>query len=37
MRDFDRMADLKFQRPKEQWWLKLKAIANVMAKPRPRS
>jgi 6-phosphofructokinase 1 len=35
MRDFDRMADLKFQRPREQWWLELKNIANLMAKPAP--
>src|SRR5512134_470367 len=32
MRDFDRMADLKFQRPREQWWLQLRPIANLMAK-----
>jgi 6-phosphofructokinase 1 len=37
MRDFDRMADLKLQRPKEQWWLQLKGIANLMAKPSPKS
>lgn len=37
MRDFDRMGDLKFQRPREQWWLKLKEIANLMAKPAPKS
>ncbi len=37
MRDFDRMADLKLQRPKEQWWLNLKGIANLMAKPTPKS
>jgi hypothetical protein len=32
MRDFDRMADLKFQRPREQWWLQLRPIAHIMAK-----
>ena len=37
MRDFDRMGDLKFQRPREQWWLKLKEIADLMAKPAPKS
>jgi 6-phosphofructokinase 1 len=37
MRDFDRMADLKYQRPREQWWLELKTIANLMAKPAPES
>jgi 6-phosphofructokinase 1 len=37
MRDFDRMADLKYQRPREQWWLQLKTIANLMAKLTPES
>jgi 6-phosphofructokinase 1 len=37
MRDFDRMADLKYQRPREQWWLRLKTIANLMAKLAPES
>jgi len=37
MRDFDRMADLKYQRPCEQWWLQLKTIANLMAKLTPES
>jgi 6-phosphofructokinase 1 len=32
MRDFDRMADLTFQRPRQQWWLSLKPIAHTMAK-----
>ena len=32
MRDFDRMADLKLQRPRQQWWLSLKPIAQTMAK-----
>jgi len=36
MRDFDRMADLKIQRPREQWWLQLKEIARIMAKPTPK-
>ena len=35
MRDFDRMADLQLQRPREQWWLQLRAIANIMAKLTP--
>jgi 6-phosphofructokinase 1 len=35
MRDFDRMADLQLQRPREQWWLQLRAIANTMAKLAP--
>jgi 6-phosphofructokinase 1 len=37
MRDFDRMADLKHQRPREQWWLQLRSIANLMAKLAPQS
>ena len=37
MRDFDRMADLKYQRPRDQWWLQLKPIANLMAKLAPGS
>jgi 6-phosphofructokinase 1 len=32
MRDFDRMADLALQRPRQQWWLSLKPIAHTMAK-----
>jgi 6-phosphofructokinase 1 len=31
--DFQRMVDYKYQRPKEQWWLKYREIAKVMAKP----
>ncbi|HEX9389523.1 MAG TPA: hypothetical protein VF918_24580, partial [Anaerolineales bacterium] len=37
MRDFDRMADLKYQRPREQWWLQLKTIAHLMAKLAPET
>ena len=37
MRDFDRMTDLTYQRPKEQWWLQLKGITNLMAKLTPES
>jgi hypothetical protein len=37
MRDFDRMADMNYQRPREQWWLRLKTIANLMAKLAPES
>jgi hypothetical protein len=29
------MADLEWQRPREQWWLKLRNIANLMAKLAP--
>ena len=37
MRDFDRMADLKYQRPRQQWWLQLKPIANLMAQLAPEA
>ena len=37
IRDFDRMADMQFQRPREQWWLQLKTIANIMSKPAPET
>jgi 6-phosphofructokinase 1 len=35
MRDFDRMSDLNFQRPHDQWWMRLRTIANLMAKVAP--
>jgi 6-phosphofructokinase 1 len=35
MRDFERMVDVKNERPKEQWWLELKDIASLMAKLNP--
>jgi 6-phosphofructokinase 1 len=35
MRDFERMIDVRYERPKEQWWLELKGIANLMAKFSP--
>ncbi|HEX6035874.1 MAG TPA: 6-phosphofructokinase [Anaerolineales bacterium] len=35
MRDFDRMADMTFQRPRDQWWLQLRPIAHIMAKLSP--
>src|SRR5215207_10302428 len=37
MRDFDRMANMQYQRPREQWWLQLKPIANLMAKLAPET
>lgn len=37
LRDFDRMIDAEYQRPKEQWWLELKGIASLLAKPGPES
>ena len=37
MRDFDRMGDMNNQRPREQWWLQLRPIANLMAKLAPEA
>ncbi len=37
MRDFDRMADMTLQRPRDQWWLELRTIANSMAKLAPET
>lgn len=38
MRDFERMIDAEHQRPKDQWWLGLSNIANLLAQhgPSPR-
>ena len=35
MRDFERMIDATYERPREQWWLDLKCIASLMAKLGP--
>jgi 6-phosphofructokinase 1 len=35
MRDFERMVEPHYERPKEQWWLELKPIASLMAKFGP--
>lgn len=35
MRDFERMGDLEFQRPREQWWMQLRGIASLLAQPDP--
>jgi hypothetical protein len=35
LRDFDRMIETEFQRPREQWWLELKGIASLLAKSGP--
>lgn len=37
LEDFPRMADLKNQRPKDQWWLSLKPIMEVLSQPCPHS
>jgi 6-phosphofructokinase 1 len=35
MQDFERMIDAKYQRPSEQWWLRLRGIAGMLAKSGP--
>jgi len=35
MRDFDRMIDAEYQRPKNQWWLRMTSIANLLARSGP--
>ncbi len=35
LEDLPRMADQAHQRPKEQWWLGLRPVAKIMAKPGP--
>jgi 6-phosphofructokinase 1 len=35
MRDFERIIDAKYERPKEQWWLEMKGIAALLAKLGP--
>lgn len=37
LEDFERLADIKNQRPKEQWWMNLRDIAATLAKPCPSS
>ncbi|KPV49808.1 hypothetical protein SE17_30525 [Kouleothrix aurantiaca] len=35
LEDFPRMTDATFQRPREQWWMELRAIADELARPAP--
>jgi 6-phosphofructokinase 1 len=35
LEDLPRMVDPEFRRPKDQWWLSLRPIARVLAKPNP--
>ncbi|MFC2055009.1 6-phosphofructokinase [Chloroflexota bacterium] len=37
LEDFDRMGDMEKQRPKNQWWLKIRPIAKILAKPSPQN
>ena len=36
MRDFERMVENEYQRPREQWWLDLKPIASLLAQHGPK-
>jgi 6-phosphofructokinase 1 len=35
LEDFPRMAEMKLQRPKEQWWLSLLPVAKLLSQPEP--
>ena len=35
LEDLPRLVEKGFRRPREQWWLELRPIARIMAKPRP--
>jgi 6-phosphofructokinase 1 len=35
--DLQRMADLTFSRPKNQWWMDVQPIAKLLAQPGPNS
>jgi 6-phosphofructokinase 1 len=35
MRDFERMVESEYQRPREQWWLELRPIASLLAQYGP--
>lgn len=36
MRDFERMVESEYQRPREQWWLELRPIARLLAQRGPQ-
>jgi 6-phosphofructokinase 1 len=35
MRDFERMVESEYQRPREQWWMELRPIASLLAQHGP--
>ncbi len=35
MRDFERMANIEYQRPIKQWWMELRKINKLLAQPQP--
>jgi 6-phosphofructokinase 1 len=36
LRDLPRLMERDVQRPKEQWWLQLRPVARIMARPGPQ-
>lgn len=36
MRDFDRMVECEYQRPRAQWWMELRGIASLLAQHGPK-
>jgi len=36
MRDFERMVEFEYQRPREQWWMNLRPIARLLAQYGPK-
>jgi 6-phosphofructokinase 1 len=37
LEDFPRLGDMVHQRPKEQWWLGVRTVADILAQPLPRA
>lgn len=35
MEDYERLEDMKYGRPKKQWWMDIRPIARVLAQPGP--
>ena len=35
MRDFDRIVEFEYQRPRDQWWMELRGIARLLAQHGP--
>jgi 6-phosphofructokinase 1 len=35
MEDVPRLFDMEKQRPKKQWWMELRSVARILAKPAP--
>ena len=35
MRDIPRLMDMEWARPRKQWWMELREIAQILAQPAP--